>query len=128
MTSPNVVKVNDSNFEKEVLKATGPVLVDFYADWCPPCKNMAPHLDKYADENVGKVKVVKINVDDSGTTAQKFSIRSIPTLIAFKDGKLLAGSAGGRNKEMIEKFMNEALQKAGPDNINKGPADKGPKL
>ncbi|MEI8340705.1 MAG: thioredoxin [Verrucomicrobiota bacterium] len=88
MASANVVTITDSNFDEEVLKASTPVLVDFWAEWCGPCKMIAPILDELADEKVGKLKVAKVNVDQSQQVAGRFQIRAIPTLLFFKDGEV----------------------------------------
>lgn len=82
-----VKTVNSDNFEKEVLRSDKPVVVDFYADWCGPCKMAGPILDKLADEFKGKIKVVKINIDESQELAQKYQVMSIPTVIVFNKGK-----------------------------------------
>lgn len=126
MTSPNITLVNEENFEKEVLQSDKLVLIDFYADWCGPCKALAPTLDQFADENAGKVKVVKINVDQSGALAQAFQVRGIPTLVTMKDGQALIGMTGNHPKSNIEKMVEAALQLAAENNINKNKGPKGP--
>jgi thioredoxin 1 len=88
MASTNVVTITDSNFDQEVLKSSSPVLVDFWAEWCGPCKMIAPILDELADEQAGKLKVAKVNVDQSPQVAGRFQIRSIPTLLFFKNGEV----------------------------------------
>ena len=93
---------NDSNFEEEVLKSDIPVLVDFYADWCGPCKMMAPVVDQLAQEYEGKVKVGKINVDESSNTAAKYRVMSIPTFIVFKNGEPTATMVGAVSKKELE--------------------------
>ena len=80
-------EVNDSNFEEEVIQHTSPVLVDFWASWCAPCRTMSPIVDAVADEYVGRVKVVKLNIDENQNTAAKYAVMSIPTLAIFKEGK-----------------------------------------
>ena len=108
--SKYVFHTNDQNFENEVLKHPGPVLVDFWAEWCGPCKALGPVLDDLAGEYSNKLKVVKMNVDESPGTPQRYSIRSIPTLIFFKDGKVVEQLVGNqpRNsiKGVIEKVLN----------------------
>ncbi|MBU9725555.1 thioredoxin [Lachnospiraceae bacterium ASD4241] len=97
---------NDENFEQEVLKSEIPVLVDFYADWCGPCKMMGPVVEKLADAYSGKVKVGKLNVDNSMETAGKYRVMSIPTFIIFKDGQAVDTIQGAVPKEMIESKLN----------------------
>ncbi|WP_343246524.1 thioredoxin [Diplocloster hominis] len=97
---------NDENFEQEVLKSDIPVLVDFYADWCGPCKMMGPVVEKLADAYNGKVKVGKLNVDNSMETAGKYRVMSIPTFIIFKDGQPVDTIQGAVPKEMIESKLN----------------------
>ncbi len=97
------VKVfNEENFEEEVLKAQGTVLVDFYADWCGPCKMMSPIIDEIAEEGIENLKVGKINVDDNGSLAEKYNVMSIPTIIVFKNGNPVKGFVGVTGKEEIE--------------------------
>ncbi len=87
-------EVNESNFDEEVLRHTAPVLVDFWASWCAPCRTLAPIIDATAAEFTGKVKVVKLNVDDNQSIAAKYAVMSIPTLVIFKDGKEAERSVG----------------------------------
>lgn len=121
-----VTPVNEGNFEQEVVKADKLVLIDFYADWCGPCKNFAPHLEKFAEENQDKVKVVKINVDENPALAAAFNVRSIPTLVTMKDGQPIFMAAGALPPDMLERFVNDSLQKANGNNINHKPSGKGP--
>lgn len=88
MSSANVHEFTDANFQSEVLQSSQPVLVDFWAEWCMPCRMLAPTIDKIADQFAGKVKVGKVNTDNSRETAVKFGISAIPTVILFKDGKV----------------------------------------
>ena len=96
----NVIKVNDNNFEEEVLKSNIPVLVDFYADWCGPCKMLSPTVDEVAAEN-DDIKVVKVNVDESQEVAIKYQVMSIPTLVVIKNGNEVNRSVGLIDKEEI---------------------------
>ena len=99
------LNLNSENFEKEVLNSNEPVLVDFYADWCGPCKMMLPIIEELANELQGKGKVGKINVDENQDLALKYDVMSIPTLIIFKDGKEIKRFVGVRDKnELLEQF------------------------
>ena len=93
------VKITKENFENEVLKSEIPVLLDFFATWCGPCKMLAPILEEIAKENAGKIKVCKVDVDEEGELASAFRVQSIPTLVAFKDGKAINMAVGYRKKE-----------------------------
>lgn len=101
------VKITVSNFESEVLRSDQPVLVDFYADWCGPCRMLAPVLEEIAREYEGGVKVGKVNVDEQMELAQKFGVSSIPLLVAFKDGQPVAKSLGYRPKEEIVNLLKD---------------------
>ena len=101
-----IIKLTKDNFEQEVLKSDIPVLVDFYADWCGPCKMVGPVVEKLADAYNGKVKVGKLNVDNSMETAGKYRVMSIPTFIIFKDGQPVDTIQGAVPKEMIESKLN----------------------
>ena len=103
-----VGKVSDADFEAEVLKATGPVVVDFWAEWCGPCKQIAPALEEIAGSLGGKVKIVKLNVDESPATAQKYGIMSIPTLMMFKNGELASRQVGAAPKQKLEQWITSA--------------------
>lgn len=101
--------VSDSTFETEVLKSDKPVLVDFYADWCGPCKAMGPLIDELAGELAGKAKVVKINIDDSPNAPTKYGVRGIPTFMVFKGGELVDTRVGGMSKAQLSDFIKAAL-------------------
>lgn len=107
--SGNIVYVTDASFEGDVLKAGGPVLVDFWADWCGPCKMIAPILDEIATEYAGKVKVAKLNIDENPGTPPKFGIRGIPTLMLFKDGNVEATKVGAVSKSQLTAFLDSNI-------------------
>jgi thioredoxin 1 len=109
MASENVIEITDQNFEQEVLKSNVPVLVDFWAEWCMPCRMLAPTIEKIAKEYAGKVKVGKVDTDSNRDTALKFSISNIPTVILFKGGQAAQRFVGLRP----EKDFKEALDAAG---------------
>lgn len=96
----------DENFEKEVVQSDLPVLVDFYADWCGPCKMMGPIIEELHDQYEGKVKIGKLNVDNSPETAAEFRVMSIPTLIFFKNGKAIETMVGVVSKQKLEDMLN----------------------
>jgi thioredoxin 1 len=100
-----VGKVSDTTFESEVLKATGPVVVDFWAEWCGPCKQIAPALEEISGSLNGKVKIVKLNVDENPQTAAKYGIQSIPTLMIFKDGQMASRQIGAAPKQKLEQWI-----------------------
>jgi len=105
----NVMEFCDNNFELEVLKSDIPVLVDFWAEWCGPCKALAPTVAELADEYKDKVKVGKVNVDSNGNTATNYGVRSIPTLLIFQNGAILNQIVGNVAKESITKLLNEVV-------------------
>jgi thioredoxin len=104
-----VGKVSDATFESEVLKATGPVVVDFWAEWCGPGRMIAPALEEIAGTLNGKVKIVKLNVDENPHTASKYGIQSIPTLMIFKDGQLASRQIGAAPKQKLEQWITTAV-------------------
>ena len=117
MTSPFITPVDEKNFEAEVLKSDKLVLIDFYADWCGPCKALAPTLEKFAEDNKDKVKVVKVNVDESPNLSAAFGVRSIPTLVTMKDNQALYGAVGNLPREALDKLVDQSLQVANENNI-----------
>jgi thioredoxin 1 len=104
-----VLHVNDSEFDEKVLKAQGPVLVDYWAEWCGPCKMIAPVLENIAEEYVGKLTVVKLNIDENPKTPQHYGIRGIPTLMLFKDGEVEATKVGALTKPELAKFIESNI-------------------
>lgn len=107
--SDNITHVTDSNFDAQVLHATTPVLVDFWATWCGPCRAIAPTLEDIAAEYQGRIKVAKVDVDNNQKTAIAYNIRSIPTLMLFKDGKVAGTQMGAVPKAAIARFVEQAL-------------------
>ena len=105
----NEVVLGADNFESEVLKSDIPVLVDFWAEWCMPCRMVAPVLEELSKEYAGKIKVGKLNVDQHNDIGAKYSVTSIPALIVFKDGKVFRQHVGAAPKATLEKFISEAL-------------------
>jgi thioredoxin len=105
MANANVVTLSDNNFEQEVTKSPTPVLVDFWAEWCGPCKMIAPLLDEIAEEKLGKLKVGKVNVDENQEIATKFGIRAIPTLLIFKGGQVKEQIVGMTGKKDLERKL-----------------------
>lgn len=105
----NLVELTDANFETEVLKSDQPVLVDFWAPWCGPCKLLMPTIEELADEYAGKVKIGKVNTDDSQQTAAGFGIASIPTLMVFKGGEMVDKVVGNAAKDQIAAMLDKAI-------------------
>ena len=101
------LKITESNFDKEVKESSLPVLVDFYADWCGPCKMMAPVVAQLAEAYEGKVKVGKCNIDENMNLAQKYRVMSIPTIIIFKDGQPVSTTVGAVSRKELEEKMNQ---------------------
>ena len=109
--SSNLIKhVSDASFEADVLQSTQPVLVDYWAEWCGPCKMIAPILDEMATTYNGKLQITKMNVDENREIPGKFGIRGIPTLMLFKDGKLAATKVGALSKSQMAAFIDENLK------------------
>lgn len=101
--------VTDKNFKEEVINSTELVLVDFWADWCGPCKMLTPIIDALSNEMVGKLKVVKMNIDQNSETPSSLGIRSIPTMMLFKDGKQIATKVGLHQKNTIEEWIDSSI-------------------
>ena len=102
------VKVTDESFEQDVLQAEKPVLVDFWAEWCGPCKQIAPALEQIAEELAGKVTVAKLNIEESPTTPSRYGVRGIPTMMLFKDGQMASMKVGAMPKAKILEWLTEA--------------------
>lgn len=107
--SGSIVHVTDDSFEDEVLKSAQPVLVDYWADWCGPCKMIAPVLDDIATEYDGKIKVAKLNIDENPNTPPRYGIRGIPTLMLFREGEVEATKVGAVSKSQLTAFIDSNL-------------------
>ena len=107
--SANTKAVTDATFETDVLKAEGPVVVDFWAEWCGPCRAIAPALEELAGEYAGKLTVVKVNIDENPDTPGKYAVRGIPTLMLFKDGKQAATQVGAAPKSQLKAWIDRSL-------------------
>ncbi len=107
--SESIKHVSDASFEADVINSDVPVLVDYWAAWCGPCKMIAPLLDEAANQYKGRVIIAKVNVDDNPETAAKFGVRGIPTLMLFKDGKAAATKVGALSKSQLSAFLDEPL-------------------
>ena len=109
MSSDTILHVTDTSFEDDVLKSGEPVLLDFWAEWCGPCKMIAPMLDEIAGEFKDKVRIAKVNIDDNPKTPQRFSVRGIPTLILFKNGQVEGQKVGALRKADLAAFLESKL-------------------
>lgn len=107
--SDKIVHTTDAQFEQDIIKSELPVLLDFWAEWCGPCKMIAPILDAIAGDYEGRLKIAKLNIDENPATAPKFGIRGIPTLLLFKDGKVQAQKVGALSQAQLKQFLDSNL-------------------
>ena len=107
--SENILTLSDAAFDEQVLKAEGPVLVDYWAEWCGPCKMIAPILEQVAKEYDGRLTVAKLNIDDNPATPQKYGVRGIPTLMLFKNGEVDATKVGAQSKSQLTAWIDASL-------------------
>jgi len=102
-------KVTDASFDKDVLNSSKPVLVDFWAEWCTPCRQIAPALEELSGEMGGKISIAKMNIDENPTIPTRFGVKSIPTLMIFKDGQVAATKVGALSKQRLKEWIDSAL-------------------
>ncbi|MCB1665699.1 MAG: thioredoxin TrxA [Pseudomonadales bacterium] len=107
--SDNIVQISDASFEQDVLQAPGPVLVDFWAEWCGPCKMIAPVLEELADDYAGKLTIAKLNIDSNIATAPKYGVRGIPTLMIFKNGEVAGTKVGALSRSQLAAFIDSVI-------------------
>ena len=103
------IDISDNSFDNDVLNASGPVLVDFWAEWCGPCKMIGPALSELSDEMAGQVTIAKLNIDDNQESAAKYGIRSIPAMLIFKDGAVVAEDVGAKPKNQIKQWIEQNI-------------------
>jgi thioredoxin 1 len=107
--SEKILNLTDAEFEEKVLKAPGPVLVDYWAEWCGPCKMIAPVLEEIANDYEGRLTIAKLNIDDNPATPQRYGVRGIPTLMLFKNGEMEATKVGAQSKSQLAAFLDGNL-------------------
>ena len=105
----NIIHISDTSFEQDVLNSETPVMVDYWAEWCGPCRMIAPMLEEIADEYASKLKVAKLNIDENQATAQKYSVRGIPTLMIFKGGAVAGTKVGALSKSQLSAFIDSVI-------------------
>jgi thioredoxin 1 len=109
MASPNIVILTEQNFSQEVLNSAAPILVDFWAEWCGPCKMIAPALDELADEYAGRLRIGKVNIDEHQSLAAQYNVRAIPTLLLFKQGQVVEQMVGAKGKRDLKASFDRVL-------------------
>ena len=104
-----IIHLNDENFEKEISKTNKPILVDFWADWCAPCKQISPILEEISQEKIKKIQIAKVNIDENPNTPTKYNVRGIPTLMIFNNGKLVDTKVGSIPKSLIVEWIDSVI-------------------
>jgi thioredoxin 1 len=121
MAGPNTLTFSDASFDQDVLRSDVPVLVDFWAEWCGPCRQIAPAIDALATEYAGKAKIGKVDVDANGGTAMRYNVRGIPTLLLFKDGQVVEQRVGAVGKSEIQKMIEAHVDAQTPAKVELQP-------